>query len=155
MQVRSLCQVYWKCFKYMFYPGYSIFRLFMLMANSSCPYFLWSQYIFLIHDTHHIRTKMNWPSSSHNTRWSCWSLHCMYLYLDELRNCFTPAGGNWIVRMVVFIKRWGAYCNNFGPESNHHCLALSSTHWVTDAEIQLMRLWHISKLLMLLPMVEL
>ena len=33
--------------------------------------------------------------------WSCHHIipedpvdHCMYLYLDELRNCLTPAGGN-------------------------------------------------------------
>ena len=52
--------------------------------------------IFLSHDTfhpywmlksHHILTKMNWPFSSHNSRRSCTIDHCMYLHLDELRNC--------------------------------------------------------------------
>ena len=120
--------------------------------------------IFLIHDTfhpywmlksHHILTKMNWPLSSHNTRGSCTVDHCMCLHLDELRNCLYSRMGKLDCQNGRLHQKVRSLWKQFRTWVQSSWPGLSPTHWVTDAEIQLMRLWHTQKLLILMPMVHL
>ena len=98
---------------------------------------------------------MNWPFSSHNTRGSCTVDHCMYLHLDELRNCLYSRMGKLDCQNGRLHQKVRGLWKQFRTWVQSSWPGLSPTHWVTDAEIQLMRLWHTQKLLILMPMVHL